>query len=157
MATIADAIRRGALLEYVMPDHELEAPKRRLLASPDFFEWLDGTPALHASKVGGRTLYEHAEIMLCDLRCAAKPAPGEIRRMIPDRAGVWTARPPKLRLYGWWARGPEFVVISGALEADTKADRNLNNRKRDEVIDFARSNGLEATMLKGDVRAIFPS
>lgn len=157
MATIEDAIRQGILLDYAMPDHELRTAKRRLLASLEFFDWLDETPALLTLKEGGRTLHEQAEQMLCDLRCLAKPGVGDLRRMIPDRSGVVKAHPPKLRLYGWIASGPLFVAITGALESETKADSRLNDQKRDEVLAFAARYRLTGTMLRGEPSALFTS
>lgn len=140
-----------------MPEHELRTPVRRVLAAPEFFDWLDETPELREQTIGARTLHEHAEAMLCELRCSAKPRAGDLRRMMPDRARVWKAHPPKLRLYGWIAPGSEFVAITGAQEAHTKSDKRLNDRKRNEVLDFAKRHELTTTMMRGDIRAFFTS
>lgn len=157
MATIEDAIRAGALVEYALPEHELRLPRRRLLAANEFFDWLDETPELHKQKVGGRTLHEHAEGMLCSLRCERKPSGGDLKRMMPTKAGVWHAYPPKLRFYGWLTAASEFVAVAGALEVETKTNMRLNDRKRDEVLTFAKRHRLTATMKEGDISAFFTS
>ena len=65
-------------------------------------------------------------------------------------------RPPKLRVYGWCPAAHQFVVVCAALEFETKADKSLNDKKRDEVLDFIRRNDLDEHVLLGDARAVFP-
>jgi hypothetical protein len=64
--------------------------------------------------------------------------------------------PPKLRIFGWCPGPHQFVVVCGALESETKADKRLNDAKLDEVLEFIRRNKLGHTILRGDNRAVFP-
>jgi hypothetical protein len=77
--------------------------------------------------------------------------------MMPTTKGIRTMRPPKLRIYGWCPQPHAFVVVAGALESETKSDRTLNDKKRDEVLAFIKQHKLEHLILTGDNLAVFPS
>jgi hypothetical protein len=47
--------------------------------------------------------------------------------------------------------------VTWALESETKADKKLNDKKRDEVLGFIRSNGLGQAVKLGDILAVFPN
>lgn len=64
--------------------------------------------------------------------------------------------PPKLRLYGWCPSPHSFVAINGALESDTKSDKTLNDKKRDEVLAFIKKYKLDETVLRGEFYEVFP-
>jgi len=49
-----------------------------------------------------------------------------------------------------------FVIVTGALEKTTKADRDLNDRKRDEVKKFISDHALQNTVMLGDIHAVYP-
>jgi hypothetical protein len=154
MATIAAAIAKLALEPFSLPDWERRMPIRSLWLCPEFWDWAV-RPELQV-KDGPKTLYEHMEQMFCDFRCSEIFGAGDLRRMLPNKSGVRTMRPPKLRLYGWCPAAHQFVLVCGVLESQTKTDKSLNDRKRDEVIDFIRRNELGAHVLLGDASAVFP-
>jgi hypothetical protein len=76
--------------------------------------------------------------------------------LTPTKHGVWKMHPPRLRVYGWFPIARTFVVVGGALESETKADKTLNNRRMKEVRDFIQVHGLEKHIVRGDIRAVFP-
>jgi hypothetical protein len=63
---------------------------------------------------------------------------------------------PGLRLYGWCPAQRSFVVVTGALESETKNDKRLNDRKREDVVRFIRANDLQSSVFRGDILAVFP-
>jgi hypothetical protein len=158
MATIEDAVKAKVLEPYTLPDWESRLPIRRLWVAYEFWDWTD-KDELHdvAHGAGSRTLFEHIEQMLCDFRCSPRFPAGDLRRMLPNKKGVWKMHPPKLRIYGWCPAPHSFVVVTGAFEADTKKDKKLNATKRDEVLAFIATNKLEQHILRGDHLAIFPA
>jgi hypothetical protein len=87
--------------------------------------------------IGGRTLFEHVAQSFCGFRRGADVHYGDIRRMLPTKAGIWRMYPPGLRVYGWRPARHPFIAVTAAVEADTKRDRRLNDRKRDEALRFA--------------------
>jgi transcriptional regulator with XRE-family HTH domain len=82
MATIEDAIRKGVLDEFELPDWEIRLPIRLLYVTAEVIQWAQTKPELHdlALARGGRLLIEHLEQMFCDFRCAQRPAAGDLRR-----------------------------------------------------------------------------
>jgi hypothetical protein len=158
MATIEDDLTASGLELYELPDWETRQPIRQLWIAPSFWKWFDRTKELHDVKSGARTLAEHIEQLFCDLRCSERPGAGDLRRMMPNSKGVWKLHPAKTRLYGWAPKKECIAVIAGALESETKdkTEENLNNKKRDEVLAFIKSNRLQKYVVLGDVLAIFP-
>ena len=156
MATIQQAITKGALEPFALPCIETRMAQRALYVAPELYDWSDNQPELtnKTHSVGGRLLVEHLIQTLCDLRCAARPGGGDLRRLTPTRDRVWTLRPTKLRVYGWFCAPRVMVLISGALESETKLNRSLNDTMRDSVLKFAKRHELEETMMKGDLRAV---
>lgn len=158
MATIQDAIGKGVLESYGLPDWERRQPIRPLYVATELFSWVDGKAELYDQSLaeGGRLLVDHLDQMFCDFRCAERPRAGDIRRMLPTGNGIWKIHPPGLRVYGWVPAVHSFVAVTAALEAETKDDKDLNNAKMKCVQRFARKHSLEDTILRGDVRAVFP-
>lgn len=156
MATLSEAVRAGLLLPFDLPEWEIRRPSRSLYVRPELVEWADETPHLHEVTLGGRTVFEHLLQSFCDFRCSLRVHHGDIRRMLPTRAGIWRMYPPGLRVYGWCPAPNTFVAVTAAIEADTKNVRQLNDRKRDEVLQFAWRTRLTGTILKGDYLAVFP-
>jgi hypothetical protein len=109
-----------------------------------------------AQGVALRTLFEHVEQMFCDFRCAPRFSAGDLRRMLPTKKGIWKMHPPKVRIYGWCPAPNSFVAVTGALEADTKRDKKLNDTKRDEILAFIKAHQLLQHVVLGDHLAIFP-
>lgn len=159
MATIENAVANGLLDVYELPDWEVRQPVRTLYVAFELFDWVDSQPMLHDMKrgIGGRTLFEQLEQMLCDFRCAQSPSAGDLRRMLPTKAGIWKMHPPGLRIYGWFSSRASFVAVTAALEIDTKTDKKLNDKKRDYVRSFIVKNGLQNGVQRGDFLAIFSS
>jgi len=160
MATIDDAIRKKVLEVYALPDWEMRQTRWPLwIASGPFWGWYDGTSELHnvKNKVGGKTMGEHIDQLLCDLRCSERPASGgDLRRMLPNTDRVWSIHAPGVRLYGFAAAKGSMVLVTGALEKDTKSKKGLNDRKRDQVKEFIKLHHLEKYVLAGDILAIYP-
>jgi hypothetical protein len=158
MATLEDDLKAAGLELYELPEWETRQPIRPLWITSDFWDWFDNTSELHDEKqrVGRRTLADHIEQMFCDLRCSKRPAPGDLRRMMPNKKGVWKFHPANTRLYGWAIKPEYLAIVCGALETDTKdkAKGSVNDRKRDEVLAFINSNKLPVML--GDILAIFP-
>lgn len=159
MATVEDAVARGALLAFDIPTWDRRMPIRPLWLRPELVKWADTAPELHdpALALGHRTLFEHLLQMFCDFRCAPRLAAGDLRRMMPNRKGVWKMHPPRLRIYGWAPGINKFVAVTWALESETKKDKKLNDKKRDEVIDFINKQKLAHTIVRGDILAVFPN
>jgi hypothetical protein len=158
MATIEDAVTGQVLEPYRLPDWELRLPIRPLWVALTLWDWIDGKDELHSigHGVGRRTLCEHIEQMFCEFRCAPRFPAGDLRQMIPTTKGIRKLHPPKLRIYGWCPAPHEFVAVTAAFELDTKADKSLNGKKRDEVLNFIKANKLGHLILKGDNLAVFP-
>lgn len=156
MATLSEAVRAGRLGLFDLPEWERRRPLRPLYVTPELLAWADDTQRLHEVTIGGRTLFEHLVQFLCDFRCNPDVHYGDIRRMLPTKGGVWRMYPPGLRVYGWCPARHAFVAVTAAVEADTKQDRRLNDRKRDEVLRFAWHARLTHTILTGDYLALFP-
>ncbi|MGY3034756.1 hypothetical protein ACVIIV_003926 [Bradyrhizobium sp. USDA 4354] len=145
MATVEDALRGAGLELYELPDWETRQPIRQLWIEPSFWNWFDTDP-LHDEdlKIGGKTIGEHIEQMFCDLRCSERPGGGDLKRMRPTNKGVWKFHPAGARLYGWAAKEECMVVVTGALEAETK------DKTRADVNDQrcpARSGGYRYTIV----------
>ena len=134
-------------------------PERALYVAPEFWEWVDNTDALHVIENAGsrRSIFEHIEQMLSDLRCASRP-PGasELRRLMPGSEGIWKLHPPGARLYGWFPVPGVFVVVSGATEAETKSDKGRNDAELEKVRAFIKARGFSAFVTMGDYRAVYP-
>jgi hypothetical protein len=121
-------------------------------------DWAYGAPELNdmAHAQGRRTLCEHLIQMLCDFCCDQRVHYSDLKRMLPTSGGIWHMYPPGLRIYGWVPAPNAFVAVTGALAGATKSDRGLNDRKRDEVVAFARNAALSHTIQPGDYRDLFP-
>jgi len=158
MATIDDLVLSGVIEGFELPEWEARGAVRPLHMTPGLFEWGDDKPELHDPRlaIGRRTLFEHFIQFLCDVRCAAKLGAGNLRRLMPTREGILSLHPPGLRLYGWCCAPHSLILVTGALESETKTDRRLNDLKRDEVRRFTRQHNVSHTILRGDIRALFP-
>jgi hypothetical protein len=158
MATIADAVAAQVLEPYELPDWEKRLPIRSLWVSYAFWDWADSKEELHGKSlmVGRRTPYEHIEQMFCDFRCSSCFPAGDLRQMMPNSKGVRKMHPPHVRIYGWAPQPHAFVAVTGALETETKINKKLNDKKRDEVLSFISLHKLEHLVLKGDNLAVFP-
>jgi hypothetical protein len=162
MATINDCIRNQLLECHELPSWETRLPINELWICQSFWDWFDATDALHdeKTKVGSRTFGEHIEQFLCDLRCLERPHAGDVRRMIPNRDCIWSLHSPGVRIYGWAIKVRAFVIVTGALELETKqkvaGQKSVNDKKRDEVKRFISTNGLSDKVIKGDILAVFP-
>jgi hypothetical protein len=158
MATVEDALKAAGLELYELPEWETRLSINQLWVAPSFWKWFDETPELDDPKfkTGSRTIAEHIEQLFCDLRCSERPRAGDLRRMMPNPKGIWKFHPEKTRLYGWAPKQGCLVVISGALESETKdkTEDNMNKKKRDEVVAFIKAHNLPVKI--GDILAIFP-
>src|ERR1700722_9785968 len=158
MATLDNDLRACGLEPYELPEWEKRQSIRQLWIASDFWVWFDNTNELHDEnqKVGRRTLADHIEQIFCDFRCSKRPGAGDLRRMMPNNKGVWKLHPTKPRLYGWVPRPDCLVVLSGALESDTKdkTKASVNDQKRDEVLAFIKTHKLPVKL--GDILAVFP-
>ena len=139
-----------------MPEWETRCPIRSVYVAPQFWNWVDGRDDIHEIFSGGRSIFEHIELMLIDLRCAKKP-PGadELRRMTPHPDGVYRLQPEGSRVYGWMPEKGTFVLVSADTKAAFKTDFSLYEHHRKGVVDFRRHLGLNANFLTGDYRALF--
>jgi hypothetical protein len=156
MATLSVALRRSVLEEYRLPDWETRLMRRPLYFAPELPQWVSATPELLKQRIGPRLLVEHFEQLLCDFCCSERPPAADVRRMTPTGVGILSAHAPGLRVYGWCCAPGRFVAIDAALETTTKFDKGLNNRKRDGVLAFAKKNGLQSTIMKGELYELFP-
>ena len=77
--------------------------------------------------------------------------------MLPGKKGIWKMHPPALRIYGFCSANQSFVAVTWAFEVDTKKDKELNDKKRDEVLKFIKDNDLEGAVQYGTYDAIFPN
>src|SRR5690349_15535254 len=130
MATIDDRLKGVAEL-FELPDWEIRQTVNRLWIVPSFWDQFDANAGLHDEKLkqGGRTIGEHIEQGLCDFRCSERPSAGDLRRMLPNKKGIWKIHVPGARIYGWCPAPQSFVAVSFALETDTKTDKKLNDKK----------------------------
>jgi hypothetical protein len=157
MATIDDALNKVVEV-YELPAWEVRQTVNQLWIASNFWTLFDAADALHDKElaIGGRTIGEHIEQGLCDFRCSERPAAGDLRRMLPNKHGVWKIHVPGARIYGWCPKIRSFVVVTFALEIDTKQNKKLNDVKRDDVLTFVKANNLNRSMILGDILAIFP-
>lgn len=159
MATIEEATKAKLLEPFRLPHRETRMPCWPLWVAHCFWDWYDATDVLHDEKylIGRRTIGEHIDQLFCDLRCSKRPGSGgDLRRVMPDKDGVWSLHAPGVRCYAWATQVGAFVVAAGALEKDTKADKSLNGQKRDQVKRFIRDHELQNTVKLGDIHAIYP-
>lgn len=165
MATIAKAVRDGALEVHRLPEWETRNAIRLLYVAPEFYQWVDKTDALHVVLKDGsrRSTFDHIEQLMADICCSDQPAAGGIRRMMPTNKGIWKIHGVNCRMYGWCCAPNTLVLVTGALEGETKnpdrhndAEKNINNLKRDFVSAFIRRHSLAETVVRGDIRAVFP-
>ncbi|MCW2227220.1 hypothetical protein [Bradyrhizobium elkanii] len=157
MATLEDALAQIAET-YELPGWEARQTVNQLWVTTSFWQSFDATDALHDEKIklGGRTIGEHIEQGLRDFRCSERPGAGDLRRLLPNKYGVWKIHVPGARIYGWCPRARAFVAVGFAIEADTKTDKKLNDTKRDEVLSFIKTHKLDRSVIRGDILAIFP-
>src|SRR4051794_18928911 len=127
MATIAEALVRGTLEDFELPDWEARLPIRPLHVTPELFNWAEAKPELRDETlaVGRRTLFEHLTQMFSDFGCSQRPSAGDLRRMMPTARGIWSMHPVGLRVYGWCPAPSTFGAVPAALELETKQDRRL--------------------------------
>jgi hypothetical protein len=156
MATLSHIIDQGILVPYRVPKWESRLPIHPLYVADELFRWADNKAELRSRKYGGRTLLEHLEQTFCDFRCSERPPAGDLRRMVPNKHGIWKMQPVGLRIYGWCPAVKTFAAVTAALEKETKDDKQLNDRKLEEVRGFIKQHGLEDTVVIGDIFAIFP-
>ncbi len=158
MATIESVVAAKILRPFELPTWEMRLPLWPLYVADDFFQWAKTETELDdlLYTKGGRSLREHLVQTFCDFRCSRRPPASDLRRMTPNRLGVWKMHPVGLRIYGWCPAQRSFAVVTGALESETKADKGLNDRKKKEVITFINTNKLNDTVVIGDILAIFP-
>jgi hypothetical protein len=158
MATIDDMVRAGVLEPYELPEWETRQPFNRLWVAQDFWLEFDAMVVLHDASVliGRRTIGEHIELLLNDFRCSKRPSAGDLKRMTPTSDGVWKLHPPGARVYGWCPFPESFVAVTLATEQATKSDKGLNNQKRKRVVNFVKTNGLQTSVVYGDILAVFP-
>jgi hypothetical protein len=158
MATLSSALSCGVLERYSIPEWEVRPPLRPVYVAPELMQWADSTPGLvdETAKIGRRLLIEHLDQLFCDFGCSERPPAGDVRRMIPTGRGIISVHAPGLRVYGWSAPPGHLVAICAALESDTKANKRLNDRKRDNVLAFALAHDLMATIKKGNLYELFP-
>ena len=158
MATITSIVQAKILEPYQLPDWEVRLPIRQLWISFEFWDWVEATRSLHDQhrKIGGRTLCEHMEQLLCDFRCAPRIGAGDIKRMMPTPDGIWKLHPKGMRLYGWAPQKDAMVIIAGALESETKIDKDLNNKRMAQVLEFISANELSDSVERGEIYVVFP-
>lgn len=159
MATIEEAIAKGCLDLFELPEDDERLPVRPLYVTQAFLDFADNTNAMHEPKFGkgGRTIFEHLLQALCDFRCGTRPAgAGDLRRLMPTKNGIWSFHTVGLRTYGWCPAPHAFVAVISALETDTKTDRSMNDKKLAQVLTFAKTHDLAGTIKLGDLLALFP-
>ena len=158
MATFESVVAAKVLHPFELPEWERRLPLWPLHVADDLYNWVSAKSEMHdqAFAKGGRLLREHLVTTLCDFRCSKRPPAGDLRRLTPTANGIWKMHPPGLRIYGWFPAQCSFVAVAAALEAETKADKGLNDQKLREVRDFIRAHGLQGTVLLGDILAVFP-
>jgi hypothetical protein len=158
MNATATLARRGVLHSFELPAWEERYPLWSLYLANGFLKWIEATPEIDDVRlgVGRRSIREHLAQTFSDFRCSERPHAGDLRRLTPTRHGVWKMHPPRLRVYGWFPIVRTFIVVGGALESETKADKTLNNRRMKEVRDFIQVHRLEKHIVRGDIRAVFP-
>lgn len=158
MATIEDAVKAEVLEVYDLPEWESRLPIRQLWVARDMREAIEGCDEMFdpSKGVGGRSLFEHIEIIFCDFRCAQRIPAGDLKRMMPTKNGVWKMHPPKMRVYGWCPAKHAFAAVTFALEEQTKKDKKLNNRKMQDVLTFIKQNKLSDHVERGEINVVFP-
>lgn len=160
MATL-EALTKGAappVSEYQLPEEDDRCAVRTLFMASEVFDTVDADPRYYDGSIseGLRTPLEHLQQFLNDLRCAARPRAGDLKRMMPTKDGIWKAHPPTLRVFGWvWAKY-SFIPVSVGLEIDLKADKSLYDHHVAKVHSFIATHSLHSTVLPGDILALFP-
>jgi hypothetical protein len=160
MATIADCIRSGVLVEFAMPDSDHREPRRKLFVAESLFDWIDGTERLYdrnwSKQSGGRTMAEHLERTFADFRASRFPLVGDLKRVQPDKKLVWKIHSPGLRIFGWVPQAHQFVCVTADFVENTHGPGSTVKLKISQVLDFANRHQISATMQRGDHIALFP-
>jgi hypothetical protein len=159
MATIAQAVAAKVLEVVPLPPWEKRQAIRCLWATPDLLDWIDESEELQDPKrrLGQRTLGEHLWQFFANFRCSDRPSPGDLRVVMPPKKGVAKMHPPGLRIYGFVPAPHQFVAVAWAFEQQTKDDKSLNDKKREEVLAFIRAHGLEGEVRYGSYDKLFPA
>jgi hypothetical protein len=156
MATIDNLEQIGVLELFAVPDDGAgRLAVRPLWLTRELITYIDGTLVYHTQKVAGRTAYEHLEQFFVDFRCNDRVHADDLRRMLPTGTGVWSMRPPMLRVYGWVPRPHSVVAVCAAFEQATKSDPALNDKCRNSVLEFIKRHGV-TEIIYGDFRDAFP-
>lgn len=161
MATIHSALQAGVIHEFRLPSTECRDPLRPLYLADDVFNWVETTDGLHdpkwSPKSGGRSRFEHLMQTFADFRCDQRPLVGDLTRLMPNKKGVWSMHSKGLRLLGWVPEPHSFVGVRLALTEYTHGAASTVNDLMNEVVAFAKAQGLHHTFKSGDRSALFPS
>ena len=159
MATISGALSLGVLTEFRLPDHDGRAPLRPLYIATQLFDWIDGTDELYVEnwsrRDGGRSMAEHLSQTFCDFRCAARPLVGDLNRVSPTSKGIWKIHSPGLRIFGWVPVEHAFVAVVPAFSDNVHGPNSTLTQAVADVVAFAKNNGLQGTIKRGDRSALF--
>ena len=159
MATIHSALQAGVIHDFRLPSTENRDPLRPLYLADEVFNWVDETDGLHdpkwSSNSGGRSRYEHLMQTFSDFRCDERPLVGDLTRLTPNKRGVWSMHSKGLRLFGWVPEPHAFVGVRLALIEHAHGPTSIVNDLMNEVVAFAKDNGLYHTIKFGDRRALF--
>ncbi|MBN9086985.1 MAG: hypothetical protein J0J01_08765 [Reyranella sp.] len=153
LATTAH-LRATVLQSFDIPTDVDRLPIRPLHLTTELCDWIDGPLYEDKRKIGGRTLYEHLEQYFIEFRCD-DVLHATLRRMMPNKKGVWKMHPPGLRVYGWVPAPHQFIAVCAALETDTHSDKTLNDKRREEVRDFIKKHHV-TEIVYGDFLHAFP-
>lgn len=158
MATIAELVRIGILEEFELPEWHLGLPIRSLYATPELFDKVDGDSRWRDGSLrrGERTPLEHLQQLFADFRCSEHPHVTEFCRLRPTAKGIWEAKPPMSRVFGWCAAPWTFVAVQAELEVDVKATRSMYRDNMQSVQAFISQHRLSGEVVRGDHRAVFP-
>src|ERR1700730_4553758 len=67
----------------------------------------------------------------------------DLRQMMPTKQRRKKHAPREITHLRVVPEGAAFVAVAGALEIETKTDKTLNDKKRDEVLNFIKTHKLE--------------
>lgn len=142
-----------------MPDHDGRNPVRPLYLAAELIRWVDETDELYvedwSDRAGGRSRFEHLEQMLSDFRCDRRPLVGDLNRVKPTKRGIWSMHCPGLRVFGWVPDTWSIVAVAVAFAEDAHGPNSVVDAKINEVLDFAKANGLAGTIQLGERSGLF--
>ncbi len=122
MATLDELELQGALIRHEADLGPRELPERQIYFAPEFYnsglDQIEGWPRVRGRNV---TPYEQVEQVLYEFVVGEKMVLNQHHKLLnPLKQYVWELRPIDVRVFGWFARRANFIVVAAELKSKLK-------------------------------------